>query len=143
MNTFLSTPRRLVMALIAAGAIGALGATGAGLVGARSDAHAQIAATSAPNPVVVSNLPAVSAPDFASITARNGAAVVNISVVGSSRSMGQEDGDEATDQQRGQALARISTTTDLDAAAREFAKINTALREMQEGGAVKSQSSIS
>ena len=31
----------------------------------------------------------------------------------------------------------------LDAAAREFAKINTALREMQEGGAVKSQSSIS
>ena len=99
MNTFLSTPRRLVMALIAAGAIGALGATGAGLVGARSDAHAQIAATSAPNPVVVSNLPAVSAPDFASITARNGAAVVNISVVGSSRSMGQEDGDEATERQ--------------------------------------------
>ena len=31
----------------------------------------------------------------------------------------------------------------LDSAAHEFAKINTALREMQEGGAVKSQSSIS
>ena len=31
----------------------------------------------------------------------------------------------------------------LDTAAQEFAKINTALREMQEGGAVKSQSSIS
>ena len=31
----------------------------------------------------------------------------------------------------------------LDAAAREFAKINTALREMQEGGRGKSQSSIS
>ena len=31
----------------------------------------------------------------------------------------------------------------LDAAAREFAKINTALRELQEGGAAKSQSSIS
>ena len=31
----------------------------------------------------------------------------------------------------------------LDSAAHEFAKINTALREMQEGGAVKSQSSFS
>ena len=31
----------------------------------------------------------------------------------------------------------------LDSAAHEFAKINTALREMQEGGAVKSQSSTS
>ena len=31
----------------------------------------------------------------------------------------------------------------LDSAAREFAKINTALRELQEGGAPKSQSSIS
>ena len=100
MNTFLSTPRRLVMALVAAGAIGALGATGAGLVGARSDAHAQAAAASASTPAVVSNLPAVSAPDFASITARNGAAVVNISVVGSSRSMGEDEGDEATERSR-------------------------------------------
>ncbi|RGE43320.1 Do family serine endopeptidase [Comamonas testosteroni] len=99
MNTFLSTPRRLVMALVAAGAIGALGATGAGLVGARSDAHAQAAATSTSIPAVVSNLPAVSAPDFASITARNGAAVVNISVVGSSRSMGGDEGDEAAERQ--------------------------------------------
>ena len=31
----------------------------------------------------------------------------------------------------------------LDSAVQEFAKINTALREMQEGGAVRSQSSIS
>ena len=31
----------------------------------------------------------------------------------------------------------------LDSAAREFAKINTPLRELQEGGAAKSQSSIS
>ena len=31
----------------------------------------------------------------------------------------------------------------LDSAAQEFAKINTALREIQEGGAAKSQSSIS
>ena len=31
----------------------------------------------------------------------------------------------------------------LDSAAQEFAKINTALRELQEGGAARSQSSIS
>ena len=31
----------------------------------------------------------------------------------------------------------------LDSAAHEFARINTALRELQEGGAVRSQSSIS
>ena len=31
----------------------------------------------------------------------------------------------------------------LDSAAQEFSKINTALRELQEGGAVRSQSSIS
>ena len=31
----------------------------------------------------------------------------------------------------------------LDSAAQEFSKINTALRELQEGGAAKSQSSIS
>lgn len=31
----------------------------------------------------------------------------------------------------------------LDSAVQEFAKINTALRELQEGGAVRSQSSIS
>ena len=33
--------------------------------------------------------------------------------------------------------------SNLDAATQEFAKINTALREIQEGGAAKSQSSIS
>ena len=33
--------------------------------------------------------------------------------------------------------------TNLDSAAQEFARINTALRELQEGGATKSQSSIS
>ena len=33
--------------------------------------------------------------------------------------------------------------TNLDSAAQEFARINTALRELQEGGAPKSQSSIS
>lgn len=93
MNEILSTPRRLVLALVAAGAIGALGATGAGLVGAaHGDARAAsalVAPTAQPAPAGT-----VLAPNFADITARNGAAVVNISVVGSSRAM-QAQGDEA------------------------------------------------
>lgn len=97
MNTLLSTPRRLVMALVAAGAIGALGATGAGLVGAvHGDARAQ-SVVAAPVAQPAGAQPAVAAPNFADITARNGAAVVNISVVGTSRSMGGEEGDEASD----------------------------------------------
>ena len=112
MNKILSTPRRLVLALVAAGAIGALGATGAGLVGVvHGDARAatslfapaaQPASTASP----ASPAAAVVAPNFADITARNGAAVVNISVVGSSRAMG-EDGDEAAARQgqgQGQGL---------------------------------------
>jgi serine protease Do len=95
MNTLVSTPRRLVMALVAAGAIGALGATGAGLAGAvHSDAHAQTTA-----PAVPMAQPVVNAPNFADITARNGAAVVNISVVGTSRSMGDDEGDAASSRQ--------------------------------------------
>ena len=79
MNTILSTPRRLVMALVAAGAIGALGATGAGLVGTRSAAQAQVTQSAAAAQPAALNLPVVNAPNFADITARNGAAVVNIS----------------------------------------------------------------
>lgn len=97
MNTLLSTPRRLVMALVAAGAIGALGATGAGLVGAsRSDAVAQTAVSTFNQPAA-GNLPTLTTPNFAEITARNGAAVVNISVVGTSRSMGEDSGDAASE----------------------------------------------
>ena len=103
MNTLSLTPRRLVMALVAAGAIGALGATGAGLVGARSDAHAQVTAAAVAQPAQAANLPAslpaVATPNFADITARNGAAVVNISVVGSSRAMEEGEGDEAAERQ--------------------------------------------
>ncbi|MDR0216386.1 MAG: DegQ family serine endoprotease [Comamonas sp.] len=99
MNTLSLTPRRLVMALVAAGAIGALGATGAGLVGVRSDAHAQVTAAAVAQPATATNLPEVGAPNFADITARNGAAVVNISVVGSSRAMEEGEGDEAAERQ--------------------------------------------
>ncbi|MEQ6435752.1 Do family serine endopeptidase [Comamonas sp. w2-DMI] len=100
MNTLVSTPRRLVMALVAAGAIGALGATGAGLVGAvHGDAHAQ-AVVATPLVQPSGGQPVVAAPDFADITARNGAAVVNISVVGTSRSMGDDEGDTASSRQQ-------------------------------------------
>ncbi|MDR0225096.1 MAG: Do family serine endopeptidase [Burkholderiaceae bacterium] len=97
MNKILSTPRRLVLALVAAGAIGALGATGAGLVGAvHGDARAAstLFAPAAPGAAPAAAPAAVVAPNFADITARNGAAVVNISVVGNARAMG-DDGDEA------------------------------------------------
>lgn len=109
MNKILSTPRRLVLALVAAGAIGALGATGAGLVGVvHSDARAatSLFAPAGQPASPVSPAGAVVAPNFADITARNGAAVVNISVVGSSRAMG-DDGDEAAarqEQGQGQGL---------------------------------------
>lgn len=100
MNTLVSTPRRLVMALVAAGAIGALGATGAGLVGAvHGDAHAQ-AVVATPLVQPSGGQPVVAAPNFADITARNGAAVVNISVVGTSRSMGDDEGDTASSRQQ-------------------------------------------
>mgnify|MGYP003583944289 FL=1 len=97
MNTILSTPRRLVMALVAAGAIGALGATGAGLVGTRSAAQAQVTQSAVAAQPTAFNLPAVNAPNFADITARNGAAVVNISVVGSSRAMSDDEGDQTSE----------------------------------------------
>lgn len=100
MNTILSTPRRLVMALVAAGAIGALGATGAGLVGTRSAAQAQVTQSAVAAQPAALNLPAVNAPNFADITARNGAAVVNISVVGSSRAMSDDEGDQASERQQ-------------------------------------------
>ena len=72
MNTLLSSPRRLVVALVAAGA---LGATGAGLITAREvRAQAGMPAAAAPAPLSAS----VALPDFSQITARYGAAVVNI-----------------------------------------------------------------
>ena len=107
MNSILSTPRRLTLALVAAGAIGA---TGAGLVTNMRPGHAAtaeqvpVAAVAAPG-----GLPGggVAMPDFAQITARNGAAVVNISVTGTTKTSlggaGDDDDDDDTPaaQQRG------------------------------------------
>jgi len=86
MHTLLSTPRRLILALVAAGT---LGATGAGLVTQRQ-AHAlgapAIAAPAAITPAAL--------PSFAQITAENGPAVVNISVSGTRRTALADEGDD-------------------------------------------------
>ena len=74
MNTHLLTPRRIVLALVSVGVIGAAG------VGALSFSHAQAAIPTAPMTATAVAAPLMALPDFAQITARNGAAVVNISV---------------------------------------------------------------
>ncbi|MCC7100846.1 MAG: DegQ family serine endoprotease [Rubrivivax sp.] len=100
MHTFISTPRRLLAALLAAGV---LGATGAGLVTART-AHAFSFGSPAPVAAVAASTPAaptlVTLPDFSQITARYGAAVVNISVSGV-RKVSDSDDDSPAARQRG------------------------------------------
>ena len=86
MNTLASAPRRLIFALVAAGA---LGATGAGLV---SGHHARAAVPATPAIVAQAPLGTAGAlPSFAQITAQNGPAVVNISVTGTARTGGEEE----------------------------------------------------
>ncbi|GAB1387026.1 DegQ family serine endoprotease [Melaminivora sp.] len=97
MNTVISTPRQLILALLAAGA---LGATGAGLVSQRP---AQALPTPATTPAVapaaaVSTTSAESPqalPGFARITAENGPAVVNISVSGMRQVADDADDEDA------------------------------------------------
>ena len=104
MNSILSTPRRLTLAL---GAAGAIGATGAGLVTNMRPGHAEQppAQVTAAVPTAPISGGGVAMPDFAQITARNGAAVVNISVVGTTKTSDEgDDGDDASAasaQQRG------------------------------------------
>ncbi|UCV00098.1 DegQ family serine endoprotease [Acidovorax radicis] len=92
MNTLSFSPRRLILALVAAGA---LGGTGAGLV-MNHQAHASAlgAVPAAQTPIVAT--PGATLPSFAQITAQNGPAVVNISVTGTSRASagGSDDGDD-------------------------------------------------
>ncbi|AMM26479.1 DegQ family serine endoprotease [Variovorax sp. PAMC 28711] len=72
----LSSPRALVLALVAAGALGA----------AAAGAYTSANAVGAPAPAVsTAAAPLIAAPDFSTITQRDGPAVVNISVVGSSK----------------------------------------------------------
>ena len=82
MNLHLLTPRRLVWAMIAAGAISAAG------VGALSLTRAHAAAPMAPN--AVAQAPVMTLPDFSQIAARNGAAVVNISVTGMTKTSDED-----------------------------------------------------
>ncbi len=94
-DTLASTPRRLILALVAAGA---LGATGAGLI----SGHQARALT--PSTPIVAQTPAAAPsggalPSFAQITAQNGAAVVNISVTGSTKAAMANDDDDDDESQ--------------------------------------------
>ena len=89
MNTSLFSPRRLVLALVSVGVLGAAGA------GALSFSHAQAAVSTAPTASAAAIAPVVALPDFSQIAARNGAAVVNISVTGMIKTSGEDNGDGA------------------------------------------------
>ncbi|ABD71521.1 Peptidase S1C, Do [Rhodoferax ferrireducens T118] len=89
MNTSLFSPRRLVLALVSVGVLGAAG------VGALSFSHAQAAVSTAPTASAAATAPVVALPDFSQIAARNGAAVVNISVTGMINTSGEDNGDGA------------------------------------------------
>ncbi len=90
MNSIASTPRRLILALVAAGA---LGGTGAGLLmGYR--AQASTPAITAPAALQAAPGSTIALPSFAQITAQNGPAVVNISVTGSTKTAAAEDDDD-------------------------------------------------
>src|SRR5450830_1489776 len=86
MNTSLFSSRRLVLALVSVGVLGAAG------VGALSFSHAQAAVSTAPNASSAATAPVVALPDFSQIAARNGAAVVNISVTGMIKTSGEDNG---------------------------------------------------
>ena len=101
MNTIASTPRRLVLALVTAGA---LGATGAGLIGA----HQARAVT--PPPAIAASAAAGQLPSFAQITAQNGPAVVNISVTGTTRTAwngGDDEDDEPSSSARQRQMPQL------------------------------------
>ena len=96
-TTLTSTPRRLILALVAAGAVGA---TGAGLI---TGHQARALTPSAPIVAQTPAAPGGALPSFAQITAQNGPAVVNISVTGSTKTAMAND-DEDDDE--GQPTAR-------------------------------------
>ncbi|MCZ8094870.1 MAG: DegQ family serine endoprotease [Acidovorax sp.] len=101
MNSLLSIPRRLILALVAAGAIGGIGA--GIVVGHRAQANPAPATLS--TPAIQAVAPgAATLPSFAQITAQNGAAVVNISVTGSTKAAMAADDDE--DDEASQPSAR-------------------------------------
>ena len=74
------TPTRLLLALVTAGALGGAGATFVSTSLARAEAPRAVAVAGAGANAPAAPGTAVGAPDFSQITARNGAAIVNISV---------------------------------------------------------------
>lgn len=95
-TTLTSTPRRLILALVAAGAVGAMGA---GLI---TGHQARALTPTAPIVAQTSSAQGGVLPSFAQITAQNGPAVVNISVTGSTKTAMASDEDD----DGGQASAR-------------------------------------
>ena len=95
------TNTRLVLALLAAGVVGGAGVTAVSAHRADGTSTPFVASANAAAPVVAAApLAAVNgAPDFSAITQRYGPAVVNISVVGSSRV--SDDGDNGPQAQGG------------------------------------------
>jgi serine protease Do len=95
------TPTRLVLALVAAGVLGGAGATFVSTMHARAATSSAVASADlSANAPMGPATTAAGAPDFSQITARNGAAVVNISVSGMKQA--GNDADEApTPQRRG------------------------------------------
>ncbi|MCS4511345.1 Do family serine endopeptidase [Xylophilus ampelinus] len=85
LDSLTQTPTRLVVALLAAGAIGGAG------VSAVEFAHSHVRAE--PVPAVLAAAPgaAIALPDFSSITKRYGPAVVNISVVGTTKAADRDE----------------------------------------------------
>jgi len=88
MKTGLTSPRTLVLSLAAAGVIGAVGA--GAYTSARAGSDTNIVPVAQIAPVAAGT---VTMPDFSTITARDGQAVVNISVTGS-RKVSAGDGDD-------------------------------------------------
>lgn len=86
MKTGLTSPRALVLSLAAAGVIGAVGA------GAYTSARAVAAPPAQAIAVAGSTAPVVTMPDFSTITARDGQAVVNISVTGITKTADAQGG---------------------------------------------------
>lgn len=86
MKTGLTSPRALVLSLAAAGVIGAVGA------GAYTSARAVAAPPAQAIAVAGSTAPVVTMPDFSTITARDGQAVVNISVTGTTKTADAQGG---------------------------------------------------
>ncbi|TRZ99443.1 MAG: Do family serine endopeptidase, partial [Rhodocyclaceae bacterium] len=91
MNTRVFTPKRMVLVLASAGLVAAAG------IGAY--ANTVPVTPSAPNVALTS--PAVSLPNFAEITERNGPAVVNISVTGIRRTALEDPSEESGMRQHG------------------------------------------